>query len=63
MLNFAIIGAGNIAGKMSRTIVKMDQVNAYAIASRNLSKAEKFVEQYGFQKLMAVMKKCLQMMK
>lgn len=50
MLNFAIIGAGNIAGKMSRTIVKMDQVNAYAIASRNLSKAEKFVEQYGFSK-------------
>ena len=50
MLNFAIIGAGAIAHKMSATIVEMDKVNAYAIASRNLSKAEKFVEQYGFSK-------------
>lgn len=48
--NMAIIGAGNIATQMAKAINGLDDVNAYAIASRDLTKAQKFAEEYKFDK-------------
>lgn len=49
-MNIGIIGAGNIATKMARTINKMDGFSNYAIASRSIEKAEKFKRKYKFEK-------------
>ncbi|MCI6699549.1 MAG: Gfo/Idh/MocA family oxidoreductase [Lachnospiraceae bacterium] len=50
-MNMAILGAGGIAHTMAGTIIHMKgEVNAYAIASRDAAKAEKFQQQYGFEK-------------
>ncbi|MCM1178502.1 MAG: Gfo/Idh/MocA family oxidoreductase [Clostridium sp.] len=45
-----IIGAGHIAEKMSATLRGMDNVEAYAIASRDKEKAEEFAAKWGFAK-------------
>jgi predicted dehydrogenase len=50
MVKMAIMGAGSIAVKMSNTIKHMDQVEAYAIAARDLGRAKDFAEKYGFTK-------------
>ncbi len=50
MIRMAILGAGAIANKMASTITKMEQVEAYAIAARELARAEAFAKQYGFTK-------------
>ena len=52
MKNFkiGIIGAGWIAGKMASTLKQMDGVEAYAIASRSLEKAQSFANEYGVSK-------------
>ena len=53
-MNIAIIGAGNIAGNMARTLRGMkargQDVELYAVASRELAKAQAFAEAEGFQK-------------
>ncbi|MCF0127772.1 MAG: Gfo/Idh/MocA family oxidoreductase, partial [Pseudobutyrivibrio sp.] len=50
-INIAIIGAGHIAEKMSRTLKDLeDRVNLYAISSRDLKKAETFAKEWGFDK-------------
>lgn len=50
-MNVAILGAGNIACKMAAAINALDgSVCAYAVASRDLEKAEAFREKWGFQK-------------
>lgn len=49
-MNFAIIGSGWIASTMAKTLAQMPEVNRYAIASRDISKAEKFKAEYGFEK-------------
>ena len=54
MIKMAILGAGSIAVKMAATITKMDQVEAYAIAARDLQKKT------DLQRLMAPMRKCWQ---
>ena len=41
-LNVGIIGAGRIAEKMATTINKMNELKAYAIASRDIAKAKDF---------------------
>ena len=43
-LNLAILGAGKIAETMARTIAGLEDVKAYAVASRDLKKAEEFAE-------------------
>lgn len=48
--NIAIMGAGNIAECMGDTVQRTDIVNGYAVASRDLSRARKLAEKYGFQK-------------
>lgn len=50
MIKMAILGAGAIANKMAATITKMEQVEAYAIAARDLQRAEAFAKEYGFTK-------------
>ncbi|EKQ54557.1 MULTISPECIES: Gfo/Idh/MocA family oxidoreductase [unclassified Clostridium] len=49
-VKMGILGAGNIAGLMAETISKMDNVDAYAVAARDLERAEKFSNEYGFEK-------------
>lgn len=46
----AILGAGNIARTMARTMMAMPNVECYAVASRELKKAQEFAVQFGFEK-------------
>lgn len=48
--NMAIMGAGNIASQMAKAINGLEEVNAYAIASRDLKKAQEFAKKYNFDK-------------
>ena len=50
MLRVAILGAGGIAIKMAKTLRGMETVEAYAIAARDLGRAEAFAKEYGFTK-------------
>lgn len=45
-----ILGAGHIAGKVADTLEKLDGVEAYAVASRDIEKAEAFGEKYNIFK-------------
>lgn len=49
-MKLAILGAGGIAKKMAATIQKIPEVEAYAVASRRLEKAERFAREHGFKK-------------
>ena len=46
----AIMGTGNIAGTMAQTIKKMKNVKCYAVASRDLNRAQSFAKRYGIKK-------------
>lgn len=46
----AFLGAGSISNKMAATITQMDNVEAYAVAARDLERAQAFAERYGFAK-------------
>lgn len=46
----AIIGTGKIAGIMAKTIKKMKNVKCYAVASRDLSRAQAFAKEFGIKK-------------
>lgn len=46
----AILGAGGIAAIMAETIRPLEDVESYAIGSRDLGKAQAFAEKYGFRK-------------
>lgn len=50
MLKLAILGAGGIAVKMAETVAGMDDVQAYAVAARDLERAQAFADKYGFEK-------------
>jgi len=45
-MKIGIMGTGTIAGKMARTLAKMDDAAFYAAGSRTLEKAEKLVAEY-----------------
>jgi predicted dehydrogenase len=50
-LNFAILGAGNIAKSMAKAASGIkDEITPYAIAARDLDRAEKLRSEYGFTK-------------
>ncbi len=49
-MNIAILGAGDIASVMARTVSKMEEVNCYAVAARDYIRAKEFADNYGFQK-------------
>ena len=50
IMKFAILGCGHIATKMAAAVKAIENrgVEAYAVASRSLTKAEKFAKDYGF---------------
>ena len=49
-LNFAILCAGYIAETMAKTVSQMDEAVPYAIAARDLGRAQNLADKYGFQK-------------
>ena len=49
-MKLGIFGTGIIAEKMSSTVINMEGVKRYAIASRNIEKAEAFKKKYHFEK-------------
>ena len=53
-LKFAILGCGHIATKMAAAVKTLENqgmgVECYAVASRNLGKADAFAKEYGFKK-------------
>lgn len=49
-MRIAILGAGNIGATMARTIHGMKDVQCYAVASRDLTKAKEFAKEYGVEK-------------
>ena len=52
-MKIGILGAGNIAGVFAGMLEHLEEVQRYAVASRNLEKAEAFAKQYGFEKAYA----------
>jgi len=49
-MKMAILGAGGIAAIMAETIRPLEDVESYAIGSRDLGKAQAFADKYGFRK-------------
>jgi predicted dehydrogenase len=49
-LKIGIIGAGNIAGKMAETLMKMEGASARAVASRDLDRAKALAAKYNIEK-------------
>lgn len=49
-MKLAILGAGRIADKVSDTLKKMPEIECYAVASRELSRAQAFAEKHGYVK-------------
>ncbi len=49
-LNFSILCAGNIAETMAKTVSQMSEVTPFAIAARDLDRAQNLADKYGFQK-------------
>lgn len=50
MLRVGILGAGKIAGIMARTLREMENVQAWAVASRERERAEEFARTYGIER-------------
>lgn len=48
MINVAVIGTGNIAKRMSKTLNALDGIKAYAICSRSLEKGKEFAKEFSF---------------
>ena len=49
-MNIAFLGAGRIAHVLAKTMVQMPDVTLYAVAARDLGRAESFAAEYGFRK-------------
>lgn len=49
-IKWGIIGLGKIAHKFCKDLLEVDDAELYAVASRNLNKAQAFKEEYGAQK-------------
>lgn len=49
-LKMGILSTGNIAHQMAETVVQMDNVELYAVASRSMEKAKSFAEEFDIPK-------------
>ena len=49
-MKIGILGAGNIAVKMAKTVSGMKDVENYAVAARNLERAQAFARENGVAK-------------
>ncbi len=47
-MNIGILGAGSIAGSVSRTLEQMKEITCYSVASRDIAKAQKFASEHGY---------------
>ena len=50
IMKVGILGAGNIAGTMARTLNGMKDATAYAVAARDLERAQSFAKEYQVEK-------------
>ena len=49
-MNIAFLGAGRIAHVLAKTMVQMEDVTLFAVAARELDRAQAFAAEYGFAK-------------
>lgn len=49
-MKLAILGAGGIAVKMAKTVAGIKDVEVYAVAARDLERAQTFAQKYGIEK-------------
>jgi predicted dehydrogenase len=49
-MKFSILGPGGIARSLAATVKALDEVEAYAVASRDYGRAKAFADEWGFQK-------------
>ena len=49
-MKIGILGAGNISGKVAPALAALPEIECYAVASRELEKAEVFAGKFGFEK-------------
>lgn len=49
-MKIGVLGPGSIAHTVTSALVQMEGIECYAVASRNLEKAEAFAKRFGFQK-------------
>ncbi|MBR2282314.1 MAG: Gfo/Idh/MocA family oxidoreductase [Spirochaetales bacterium] len=49
-MKLAVLATGHIAEKVTQTLVQMKELECYAVASRELSKAQEFKRRFGFEK-------------
>ena len=49
-MNIGIIGAGRIVNTVVHALNALPQINCYAIASRDLARAQEYAQKYGFEK-------------
>ncbi|MBR2047740.1 MAG: Gfo/Idh/MocA family oxidoreductase [Oscillospiraceae bacterium] len=49
-MKIGILGPGRMAGTFAKTLVAMEDVARWAVASRELARAEEFAREYGFEK-------------
>jgi len=49
-MKIGILGPGRIANTVTQTLIQMKEVELYAVASRDLQKAQEFAAKFGFQK-------------
>ena len=56
-MNVGILGAGQIAGTLAKTMAEMKTVKLYAVASRSLEKAEAFAKEHKAEKAFSTAKK------
>ncbi len=49
-MKIGILGAGGISHSTVPAMIALEEIECYAVASRSLEKAQKFAQQYGFQK-------------
>ena len=49
-MKLAILGPGRIADTVTPALIALPEIECYAVASRNLERAQAFAEKYGFEK-------------
>ena len=49
-MKLALLGPGRIADTVAQALVATKEIECYAVASRNLQRAQAFAEKFGFQK-------------
>ena len=59
-MKFSILAPGSIAHKMAEAVSKLEGIERYAVASRNLERAQQFADKWGFSKAYGAYEEMLQ---